>query len=205
MEEKVQLYWHKALAYWEQNTIGSNSCFESVISSYEHANRHYHSINHIGSMLDQLSLFSLAKEEEAILILAIIFHDVIYNPIRKNNEVKSAELATNTLKELDLSSAVIKEVGRLILLTEKHDNEKGDKLGNIILDLDLSVFSLPRSLYRKYTESIRNEYFMYPDFIYNSGRKKVVQSFLKRERIFKTEEFSKWEQTARKNLKKEVL
>lgn len=202
MEKKVQSYWQKALVNWE---LYSTSSFRNVISNYKEANRHYHSINHIGSMLDQLSLFKLSNEDEAILILAIIFHDVIYNPIRKNNEAKSAEAATFTLQEIGLPNDVIEEISRLIMLTEKHDGEQGDKLGNIILDLDLSVFSASNSFYKKYTESIRNEYFMYPDFIYNSGRKIVVQSFLNRERIFKTKEFSKWEQTARENLKNEVL
>jgi predicted metal-dependent HD superfamily phosphohydrolase len=205
MEEKVYLYWDKALANWKQISTSSNSYFKSVISNYKDADRHYHSINHIGSMLDQLSLFSLSKDDEAILILAIIFHDAIYNPIGKNNEVKSAELATQTIQEIGLPTKIIMEVSRLILLTEKHDSEKGDELGNIMLDLDLSIFSTSSALYKAYTKSIRNEYFMYPDFIYRSGRKKVVKSFLQREYIFKTNEFSKWEKTARKNLKNEVL
>jgi predicted metal-dependent HD superfamily phosphohydrolase len=204
MEEQIQIYWNNALTELGLHPEKSKQCFESVMSNYKGSNRHYHTIRHIGIMLGELSQFRLTSHDEAIVVLSIIFHDVIYNPILKNNEEKSAVFATSVLQELGLSKQIINEISRLILLTKKHECEPNDKLGNILLDLDLSILSTPSLLYKWYTESIRKEYFMYPDFIYKPGRKKVIQSFLKRERIFKTKEFHLAEKTARMNLQNEA-
>jgi predicted metal-dependent HD superfamily phosphohydrolase len=204
MEEQILIYWNKALTQLGGNPNKSKQYFESVISNYAGSNRHYHTIRHIGIMLGELSQFRLAGHDEAIVVLSIIFHDVVYNPILKNNEEKSAVFATNILQELGLSKSIVNEISRLILLTKNHECKTNDKLGNILLDLDLSILSAPPLLYKWYTNSIRKEYSMYPDFMYNSGRKKVIQSFLKRERIFNTKEYYLLEETARINLKNEV-
>jgi predicted metal-dependent HD superfamily phosphohydrolase len=52
---------------------------------------------------------------------------------------------------------------------------------------------------------VRKEYLIYPDLIYNPGRKKVLHHFLAMDRIFKTDFFyNKFEQQARQNLRKEI-
>ena len=204
MQEQVQIYWNEALTELGLHPEISKQYFDRVILNYNGSNRHYHTIRHIGIMLGELSQFRLTGYDEAILVLSIIFHDVVYNPILKNNEEKSAVFATSILQQLELSKSIVTEITRLILLTKKHECETNDKLGNILLDLDLSILSAPPLLYKWYSNSIRKEYSMYPDFMYKSGRKKVIQSFLKRERIFNTKEYSLLEETARINLKNEV-
>ena len=143
MEEQVLIYWNKALTELGGNPDKSTQYFESVISNYEGSNRHYHTIRHIGIMLGELSQFRLAGHDEAIVVLSIIFHDVVYNPILKNNEEKIAVFMTNILQELGLSKSILHEISRLILLTKKHECKPNDTLGKIILDLDLSILSTP--------------------------------------------------------------
>jgi predicted metal-dependent HD superfamily phosphohydrolase len=58
--------------------------------------------------------------------------------------------------------------------------------------------------YQLYTQQIRKEYSIYPDFVYKSGRKKAMFSFLEREKIyhFYPEENEK---QARENINHEIV
>jgi predicted metal-dependent HD superfamily phosphohydrolase len=59
--------------------------------------------------------------------------------------------------------------------------------------------------YTQYYQAVRKEYAIYPDLIYNPGRKKVLQHFLSMENIFKTTFFiEKFETTAKLNLQREI-
>ncbi|PWK27962.1 hypothetical protein LV89_01369 [Arcicella aurantiaca] len=76
---------------------------------------------------------------------------------------------------------------------------------NFFTDADLSVLGQSWEMYSEYYQNVRKEYAIYPDLIYNAGRKKVLKHFLVMERIFKTDEFYlKFEANARVNLEKEL-
>jgi predicted metal-dependent HD superfamily phosphohydrolase len=69
----------------------------------------------------------------------------------------------------------------------------------------LSILGQSWELYEEYFNHVRKEYSVYPDFMYNPGRKKVIHHFLNMKRIFKTDEFfNKYEEAARKNLAQEL-
>ena len=56
-----------------------------------------------------------------------------------------------------------------------------------------------------YLKNVRKEYSLYPNLVYNPGRKKVLQHFVEMEKIFKTEYFfEKFEAQAKENLKQEL-
>lgn len=76
---------------------------------------------------------------------------------------------------------------------------------NFLLDIDLSILGKSPEVYKKYTEDIRKEYKIYPDFMYGKGRTKVLKSILELEAIFKTDFFKKaYEKQARENLTAEL-
>jgi hypothetical protein len=66
------------------------------------------------------------------------------------------------------------------------------------------ILSKSEDVYRKYSKDIRQEYKRYPNFIYNKGRLDVLNSFFQKDRIYLTEEFSLFEESARKNIKSEI-
>jgi len=91
-----------------------------------------------------------------------------------------------------------------IIATEKH-NHSLDLDTNYFTDADLSILGRNYDQYNKYCQNIRNEYSIYPNFLYNRGRKKVIKHFLLMNRIFKTEEFyNKFEEQAKFNLNQEL-
>jgi predicted metal-dependent HD superfamily phosphohydrolase len=92
---------------------------------------------------------------------------------------------------------------KLILATQKHE-PAGEEV-NLFTDADLSVLGAEPESYKLYATQVRKEYGLYPDLIYNPGRKKVLQHFLAMPRIFKTDAFyEKYETTARRNLEWEL-
>lgn len=59
--------------------------------------------------------------------------------------------------------------------------------------------------YLQYAENIRKEYSIYPDALYQPGRRQVLQHFLAQEHIFKTPVFrERYEKQARENISKEL-
>jgi predicted metal-dependent HD superfamily phosphohydrolase len=86
------------------------------------------------------------------------------------------------------------------------DHQAGSDKGTLyLLDFDLAILGENLQTYAEYVQKIRAEYALYPDFLYNRGRKKVLQHFLDRDTIFKTREFiDNYESQARENLKAEL-
>ncbi|MFD2921463.1 hypothetical protein ACFS6H_17175 [Terrimonas rubra] len=90
-----------------------------------------------------------------------------------------------------------------ILATKAHQAST-DPDTNYFTDADLSILGQPWEVYETYYKNVRKEYAMYPDFLYNPGRKKVLQHFLSMDRIFKTNHFfGLLEAPARANLQRE--
>ena len=77
---------------------------------------------------------------------------------------------------------------------------------NWLLDFDLQILAAPWEDYEVYYKQIRQEYKIYPNMLYNPGRKKALHHFLERDFIFQTDVFrAAYEAKARENIKKEIL
>jgi predicted metal-dependent HD superfamily phosphohydrolase len=138
--------------------------------------------------------------------LAILFHDVIYDPRRSDNEEKSAALARTRLALLGLSDDVVAKVEHWIHAT-KHvqDFKTSDRDLSVLLDLDLSTLAVASAEYRAYADAIRREYRHVPDELYRAGRRRVLEGFLARDRIYRTDELHElWEEPARANIAGEM-
>jgi predicted metal-dependent HD superfamily phosphohydrolase len=128
---------------------------------------------------------------------------VVYNVLKNNNEAKSADFTVKRLQSISFPVAEIEQCKKIILTTQKH--EPGDEEVNLFTDADLCVLGAEPEVYKLYTTQVRKEYGLYPDLVYNPGRKKVLQHFLAMPRIFKTDFFfEKYENAARRNLKWEL-
>lgn len=157
-------------------------------------------------MLLQADNFEQGIQDFDALIFAIWYHDIIYKPTKKDNEDKSAIFAENHIKMMLFDQKRLKNIKKLIVSTKKHKIIIGENMDNAyLLDMDLSILGTNWETYENYTQQIRNEYKIYPDFMYKPGRKKVLQHFLVRETLYFTEAYrNKFESQARKNIKKEI-
>ena len=170
--------------------------------AYSRKLRHYHNLNHVSEMMDCYDLYRSHLENPNEVLFAIFYHDIIYKVTRKDNELKSAQFAVAILPD---DSKLNKElVYDMICATQHHQHNINEDI-NWLIDFDLKVLSKDWWAYKIYFEQIRKEYKIYPNFLYNPGRKKALEHFLKNEIIFQTAEFrNKYETQARENILSEI-
>ena len=178
--------------------------WNEIEKNYSKSNRHYHTLGHLENLLSELNGIRDRISDWNTILFTLFYHDVIYNPLKSNNEEKSADLAGKRLRALTVPTPVIDKCKHQILATKQHLPDP-DNDTDFFTDADLSILGQSWNVYEKYAADVRKEYSIYPDLIYNPGRKKVLQHFLEMNRIFKTEYFfNKYETAARHNLQKEI-
>lgn len=164
-------------------------------------NLYYHNYKHV------LNILHFAEKENIILEdyqkLAIFFHDAIYNPKNKDNEIKSSLLLTTLFSSENIDKEKLKKSSNIIMDTEKHfSNRKVFEYSEIVLDLDLSSFCQDFNSFNYDSIKIKTEYNFVPHNEFIDKRKKLLESLLYMRTIFRTEYFiSKYDNIARDNIK----
>ncbi|MCG2793340.1 MAG: hypothetical protein L6262_07340 [Weeksellaceae bacterium] len=178
--------------------------WQEIEKSYSQKSRKYHNLTHLENMIWELENVKEEILDYDALIFSVFYHDIIYKATSKENEEKSAEKAKISLEKLDISDDRISNIYNQILATKSHKtNDDSDT--NFLLDADLAILGKDWKVYENYVQQIREEYSIYPDFLYKPGRKKVLTYFLEFEEIFKTDYFKeKYERIARENIQREV-
>lgn len=190
-----------------QNTTADESTAVSlwpeIEKHYTSARRHYHNLQHLQNMYEQLQAVKIKIDDWDTLLFSLFYHDVIYSPTATDNEEKSAELAEKRLKQINYPPEKIEKYIQQILATKKHTPADSDT--NYFTDADLSILGADWPAYEAYTKAIRKEYSIFPDLLYKPGRRKVLQHFLGMEKIYKTNFFKgQYEAAARENMQKEL-
>ena len=178
--------------------------WNEIDRNYSDSNRHYHTLLHLANLLSEMHEVKSQIQDWQTLLFTLFYHDIIYNPTRSDNEEKSAELAAERMQQIGVPNDRIRVCKEQILLTRSHTSSvDGD--ANYFIDADLSILGQPWEEYSRYYKGIRKEFSIYPDAVYNGGRKKVLLHFLGMDRIFKTDYFfKKFEITAMHNLRREM-
>jgi predicted metal-dependent HD superfamily phosphohydrolase len=172
---------------------------------YAEPHRHYHSLAHIEALQRWFAQHHALAREPALIDAAIWFHDAVYDTRRQDNEARSAAMATEELGGLAWPVAAVERVAALVLTTQHHQADPADRDAWFFLDLDLSVLGQSAACYAAYANAVRAEYAWVEDSAYRSGRARVLQGFLARERIYRTPVLhGAWEAAARRNLQAEL-
>ncbi|SHE58594.1 HD domain-containing protein [Pedobacter caeni] len=194
----------KLLEPYTDQTALINELWNEIEVCHSHAKRHYHTLTHLENLLQQLIPVQDHIKNWNVVLFTLCYHDIVYNPLKDDNEEKSAELAEARLSAIGVPASFIHQCKLQILATKKH-LPAPDQDTNYFTDADLSVLGQEWDSYSNYYKGVRKEYSIYPDLIYKPGRKKVLRHFLNMNRIFKTEYFySKFETTAKLNLQREL-
>jgi len=175
---------------------------DELATAYSTLGRRYHNLAHIEDCLALLAqVEGLSAHEREILTEAIWWHDVVYDPTRSDNEELSAQLAERHVRA-DIGS----EVGRLIRLTRTHDVKADDRLGAILISIDLSILGAEPARYDAYAAAIRQEFIHVSDADFRAGRANVLRRFAARPVIYPDAGFAAtYDQRARDNLVRELV
>lgn len=178
----------------------------ALCAAYREPQRRYHDLRHIADCLAELrAVPDLSDDERLRLAQAIWWHDVIYDPTRTDNEAQSALRAEQDLALLGASADEIAETGRLIKLTVGHRTAAEDRLGALMVSIDLSILGRAPAVYAAYAQAIREEYAHVPEPLFRAGRAAVLRKMLESAPLFPDPAFrARFEAAARTNLHDEI-
>jgi predicted metal-dependent HD superfamily phosphohydrolase len=190
--------------YGAATDLGDTLC-NNLVEHYSEKGRAYHNLSHIKTLLDISVTCKTDIQNHQAMFFAIWFHDAIYNTQANDNEEQSAELAVQALTQLGVVEDTIVLVQKMILATKHHKADDLPYDGKLFLDFDLSILGRKASIYKEYSEAIRTEYAWVPQDLYRQGRRKVLSSFLQREKIYYTDQLAEiFEAQARQNIESEL-
>ncbi|MEI8376181.1 MAG: hypothetical protein WCJ35_25455 [Planctomycetota bacterium] len=191
--------WHDLLSVWTVDPTLADVMFEDVSKRYAGSGRFYHTLDHIGAVLETVeSLGSFAQNPNAVTLAAWL-HDVIYDSRTSDNEERSAEYAERWCRKLSIPQGHL--VALLILKTKTHD--AGDDVdAQVLIDADLAILGASKPAYRAYSENIRQEYAWVPEGNYRMGRQQVLEGFLSKPGIYRL--LGHIEEPARRNMAAEI-
>lgn len=139
--------------------------------------RHYHTLRHIDLMLGQLPAdHAFARE----MLAATLFHDIVYDPTRPDNEEKSLATFLSVAGTIARSAPLDADlVSAMIMATKRHhfrsEETAGDRAVNILLKADLSILWHPDpQVYAWYAEGVRREYAFVPEDQFRAARVRIL-------------------------------
>ncbi len=195
---------------WERhvgNSATATAWFDTVVARHSAPERHYHGVRHVRwvvrhvlELADRLSIGDLGA-----VVAAAFFHDVVYEPIARDNEMASARLATVALTEIGWEPERTRRVADMIVATIDHDVESADLDTQLLLAADLGVLAAEPVRYLDYVRTVRREYAHVSDAAWRSGRAEVLRRLVGRRHIFAPAmHLADWEHRARANIAAEL-
>jgi predicted metal-dependent HD superfamily phosphohydrolase len=185
--------------------------FSLIKKLYNEPFRHYHNFTHIAycfGLLDdieRLNLEIIKIDSIDNLELALIMHDIIYNPLSQQNEEMSANMADWLIKKIygEIDWA-IDDIKPLIMSTRISAEAKtNDQM--IMQDIDNGILGAEPKIYDEYERKIWKEYAWVRPELFKAGRKEFLEGILKKEHIFNTNYFrTKYEIQARDNIRRSL-
>ena len=147
-----------------------------ILNIWNEPNRHWHNQDHLLDLLEQINLdfdsglISLTEKKK--LQMVALFHDIVYDPSRTDNEERSADFMISLCENREL----LKDVYQVILDTKTHTSSS--PLSEKFNKYDMNIVERDYDSLLKWEEGIRKEYSMYSDEEYKAGRVKFLESLL---------------------------
>ena len=148
----------------------------TVLAMWNEAHRSYHNLNHLNDLISQINenKSKFSEKEYEKLMLAAIFHDIVYDPSSSTNE----EDSVNFLMEcaVDKNNKDILDVKKMILDTKKH--ESTTNLSESFNSYDMNIVERDFDQLLEWEKGISEEFSVYSKEQYKEGRLKFLESLL---------------------------
>lgn len=186
---------------------------QALRAAYADPPRAYHHYGHVEAVLRHFAEVAAgpgwAHPVEAWL--AVLYHDAVYVPGRRDNEARSAALARSEIARwLPAAGVDADAVAGLILLTARHGTLEPAALGagpggddrRLFLDCDMAILGAPPEAFDAYDRAVAEEYRgVVPGWLYRANRRRFLRGLLQRPRIYLSDFFhDRLEAAARANL-----
>jgi predicted metal-dependent HD superfamily phosphohydrolase len=175
-----------------------------LLARYAEPQRHYHTLQHLGECLARFERERAAAEHPAEVLLALWFHDVIYDVHAQDNEARSADWARDALRAAGASAEAADRVHSLVMAT-RHDALPEGRDAELMIDIDLAILGAGAERFDEYERQVGVEYGFVPDEVRRPRRRAILQRFLDRPAIYATPGMhARLEASARSNLMRSI-
>jgi predicted metal-dependent HD superfamily phosphohydrolase len=175
-----------------------------LVARYAEPGRFYHTSQHLGECFAVFDTGAHLAERPAEVVVALWFHDAVYDTRAQDNEEQSARWAERELIDSGATTAVAERVAALVLATRHAAVPEGAD-AKLLVDVDLSILGAPEARFAEYERQVRQEYGWVPEEAFRRGRSQVLRSFLERDAIYGTAWFAeRLEAKARANLERSI-
>ena len=149
--------------------------YNILLSMWNESHRSYHTQNHLLDLIEQINegKSKITHSQYEKLMLCALFHDIVYDPMRQDNEEKSAEFFINCCQEKNNPDLL--EVKQMILDTKTH--EAKTELSELFNYFDMKVVEEDYEKLLEWERGIHEEYKSYGD-LYKTGRIHFLESLL---------------------------
>jgi predicted metal-dependent HD superfamily phosphohydrolase len=173
-----------------------------VVERYSELHRAYHTLQHLDECF---ALFDEGlAEHPGEVLLALWFHDAIYDPKRNDNEEKSADWGAAALASAGARAEVITRFRELVVAT-RHEAQPQSADARLLVDIDLSILGAEPQRFDEYEAQVRKEYAHVPHLFFRMARARILKAFVARPSIYSTARFKeRFEAQARANLSRSL-
>ena len=188
-----------------------------IEAAYATPPRAYHDFGHVREVLRHVDEVAQgpgwAQPDE--VRLAVLYHDAIYEPGRKDNELRSAQFAVSDIARwLPEGGIDAMRVSELIELTARHGSFAPQDFGKTaladdtrhFLDCDMAILGAEPAVFDAYDRAIAAEYRGHvPDWLFRINRRRFLKALLSKPRIFLSGFFhERYDAQARANLRRAI-
>lgn len=158
---------------------GVRADVQDLMHRWQEPHRFYHSSAHLDDLLQQITTSfrkgSITLTQKELLEITALFHDIIYDPARRDNEELSASYFLALCD--DENAPAIKEIHDAILATRDH--AATTPLAALFNKYDMSIVErgLPELLDWEY--GIYQEYKIFGNMAYKLGRLQFIEKLRK--------------------------
>ncbi len=188
-----------------------------IEAAYAVPPRAYHDFGHVREVLRHYDAVAAGPGwvQPDEVRLAVLYHDAIYEPGRKDNEARSAAFAVADIARwLPDAGVDAGRVAALIELTARHGGFSPADFGKTavaddtchFLDCDMAILGAEPAVFDAYDRAIAAEYRGHvPDWLFRINRRRFLKALLARPRIFLRGFFhERLDAQARANLRRAV-
>lgn len=142
------------LAYINELGVQEEDLYK-ILGLWGQTYRRYHNLDHLHDLLEQIdNNTEINKENKNLLSVVALFHDVVYNPRKRDNVAMSIELFERCIKNSDHQD--IATISRIIKDTDSH--KATCKLSQIFCDYDTKILSQGFSALLQWEHKISSEF-----------------------------------------------
>ena len=156
---------------------------ERAFAEYQSPSRCYHNLEHIQCSLWELDRIDDKSLDRTSLEFAIWYHDLVYDPLSKDNEIRSAWRFRDEFKSLPIDID-LNVICKLICSTGTQFGAEGNAAFSLMqkyfLDIDYAVLGQSAIDYTVYRQNVALEYKRISKLLYCISRKAFLGSTLER-------------------------